>query len=267
MKTKALSLTLAGLMSVQSIGFANEADRTAGIGDQAITAAKTNLQTLNHEILLLDQALSKAADSITKRDDRGGFTNGIAVAGAGLGLGLSAMSYLSFRKGGEGSGIGGMFLATFSIGATLSSLGNGATSQALKTKAETTELEKQLSEAQKSVETAMAQTSDKATAVALTQMGLAIKNTQSSLSSYQAQESEVSRNRLVAQASQLVGTAILVYGITQENSRLPMLGLMIMNAGNIGAVLSGLQGSEAQDILKEINQTRDSLKVVSAALQ
>lgn len=268
MKTKALSLTLAGLMSIQSVGFAQQ-DRTAGIGDQAIAAAQTNLQTLNQQMLLLDKSLAQAADSITKRDNKGGTTNGLAIAGAGLGLGLSAMSYLSFHKGTEGSGIGGMILATVSIAASLTSIVNGGTSQILKStaKADTTELEKQLIEAQKGVETQLAQTSDKATAVALTQMGLAIKNTQTSLADYKDQESEVTLNRLASQAGQFVGTAILVYGITQKDSRAPMIGLMIMNAGNLGAILAGFQGSQAEEVLKEINQTRDSLKVASAALQ
>lgn len=266
MKTKALSLTLAGLMSVQSVGFAQQ-DRTAGIGDQAITAAQTNLQTLNQQILLLDKSLAQAAESITKRDNRGGISNGVAIAGAGIGLGLSAMSYLLVKKGGEGSGIGGMILAAGSIGTSILSLVNGGMSQLVKPKADTKELETQLIEAQKGVETALAQTTDKATAVALTQMGLAIKNTQESLVSYQDQESEVKLNRLASQASQLIGTTLLVYGITQRNSQAPMFGLMIMNAGNLGAVLAGFQGSEAQEVLKEINQTRDSLKVVSASLQ
>lgn len=267
MKTKALSLTLAGLMSLQSTGFAQQADRTAGVGDQAITAAKNNLKTLNHEILLLDQALSKAAESITKRDGQGGITNGLAVAGAGLGLGLSAMSFLSLNSSRAGAGVGGVILATVSVSATLGSMVNGGASQLLKSKADTQELEAQLATAQQNVEVAMVQSTDKATTAALTQMGLSIKNTQASLSSYQEQETEVSRNRLVSQASQLVGAALLVYGITQRSSNAPMMGLMVMNIGNLGSLISGFQGSEAADILKEIAQTRESLKVLSASLQ
>lgn len=267
MKTKALSLTLAGLMSIQSVGFAQQTDRTSGIGEQAITAAKTNLQTLNSDIVALDQALAKAAESITKRDNKGGLSNGVAVAGAGLGLGLSAMSYLLFHKGAEGSGIGGMILATVSVGTSVASLVNGGVSQLVKTKVDSAEVEKQLNQAQKGVETALAQSSDKATTAALTQMGLAIKNTQASLSSYQDQESEVTLNRLASQAGQLIGAAMLTYGITQKDSRLPMIGLMIMNVGNLGAVLAGFQGSEAQEVLKEIQQTRESLRAASASLQ
>lgn len=267
MKTKALSLTLAGLMSIQSVGFAQQADRTTGIGDQAISTAQNNLQALNREVLLLDQALANAAESITLRDSKGGITNGVAVVGAGIGLGLSAMSYLSFHKGAEGSGIGGMILAAGSIGASALSLINGGVSQLRKTKVETTQLEQQLIEAQKNLEVSLAQNTDKASTAALTQMGLAIKNTQSALASYKDQESEMTTNRLVSQAAQLVGTAMLAYGVTQRNSNLPMFGLMIMNVGNLGALLSGVQKSEAQDLLKEIQQTRDSLKVASAVLQ
>jgi hypothetical protein len=98
-------------------------------------------------------------------------------------------------------------------------------------------------------------------------MGLAIKNTQAALASYKDQESEMTMNRLGSSVTQLVGAAMLAYGVTQRNSNLPMFGLMIMNVGNLGAFLSGLQGSEAKDVLKEIQQTRDSLKVASAALQ
>jgi hypothetical protein len=267
MKTKALSLTLAGMMSIQSIGFAQQADRTAGIGDQAISTAKNNLQALNNEVLLLDQALANAAESISLRDSKGGITNGAAVVGAGIGVGLSAMSYLAFHNRAEGSGIGGLILAAGSIGASALSLLNGGVSHLRKTKVETAQLEQQLIEAQKNVEASLAQSTDKAASAALTQMGLAIKNTQSALASYKEQESEITTNRLVSQAAQVVGAAVLAYGITQKNSNLPLFGLAIMNIGNIGAFLSGLQDSEAQEMLKEIQRTRDSLKIASAALQ
>lgn len=267
MKTKALSLTLAGLMSIQSAGFAQQTNRTDGVGDQAITSAKNNLQSLNHEILLLDQALSKAAESITQRDSQGGITNGIAVAGAGLGLGISAMAFLTLNKRSEGAGLEALLLGTGSIIATVASMTHGGISQLLKSNANTAELEAQLAQAQKNVEVAMVQSTDKATTAALTQMGVSIKNTLAAVNSYQAQETEVSRNRLVSQASQLAGTALLVFGMRQQATNTPMLGMLIMNVGNLGALISGFQGSEAQAILKEIAQTRESLKILSASLQ
>ncbi len=267
MKTKALSLTLAGLMSIQSIGFAQQADRTAGIGDQAISAAQNNLQALNKEVLLLDQALANAAESITVRDSKGGLTNSVAIVGAGIGIGLSAISYFTVHGGQQGSGIGGMIFAAGSLAASALSLINGGVSQLRKTKVETSQLEQQLAEAQKNLEVSLAQNTDKAATVALSQMALAIKNTQTALASYKDKESEVTTSRLVSQATQLVGAAMLAYGATQRNSNMPMFGLMVMNAGNIGALLSGVQKSEAQEILNEIQQTRNSLKLASAALQ
>jgi hypothetical protein len=267
MKNKTLSLTLASLMSLQSVGFANT-DRTDGIGEQAISTAKENLAALNQQMLLLDQSLARAEETITARDDKGGITNGLAVAGAGLGLGLSAMSYLTIRRGGEGAGLGLLFLSAFSIGASVLSMVTGLTSQALKPGANTKTVETQLSEAQKSVTAALVQAAqNKTTSVVLIQMNLALKNTQEALAQYQTQESEVSRNRLVSQASQLIGSALMVYGVTKRESRAPMIGALVMTAGNLASVISGLQGSQAEAVLKEIQKSRESLRFASAALQ
>jgi hypothetical protein len=267
MKTKALSLTLAGIMSLQSIGFSNP-DRTVGIGEQAITTAKGNLKSLNQEILLLDQSLAKAAAAITNRDHSGGVTNGFAVAGAGIGLALSVMANVNMRKGGEGTLYNVLFAGVFSIAASVSSMAFGLTSQALKTGVNTKEIEAQLIEAQKNVQAAITQAAnDKTISTGLTQLAFSIKNTQESLASYQDQETEVSRNRLASQASQLVGAALIAFGFTQRESIVPAIGAVVMSAGSLAAVLSGFQGSEAKTILIEIQKTRDLLKDVSTALQ
>lgn len=267
MRTKALSFTLAGVLSIQSFAFAGAADRTADIGNQAIATAQNHLQTLNHQILLLDQSLSDTEQAIAKRDDRGGITNALAVGSAGLGIALSAMSYFTFRGAGEGSGIGGMFLATFAVGAGINSLVNGAISQRLKTPVDPNTLQNQLVEAQKGVDAAIAENTDKNRAALLIQMSNSIKNTQQALTEYVSNSTSVTQNRLTSQGAQLVGTGILIYGLTHANSAAPMIGLMVSNVGNLGAVLTGFQKEHADEILKEIKETRESLKTVSAALQ
>ncbi len=272
MKTKALSLTLAGLISVQSSGYANS-DRTEGVGEQAISNAKENLGAINHELILLDQTLSNTLEAIRTKTGKGRFANGLAVAGAGLGLGLSALAHMSLRKGrDEGSLYNLLFLSVlgvFSVGATVSSTMGGLTSKVLKPSTDTKTIGIQLAEAQKNITAALAQTSnDKNTSAVLTQLGLSIKSTQNSLVQYQTQESEVSRNRLVSQVGQLIGSALVIYSFTQRESKASMMiGTLVMNAGNLAALISGLQGAQTEVIIKEIQMTRASLRAASAALQ
>lgn len=266
MKTKTLSLSLAALMSAQSIGLANT-DRTEGIGQKAVLSAQENLTVLKAKVLSLDQSLESAAKSIEARDQRGGLTNGLAVASAGLGIGLSAMAYLNVTKGSAGSGLSGMLFGVLSIGASVNSMIMGKTSKTIKTTADTKALEAQLAATQQNINSALIQAKDKASLNALAQLSLSLKNTQDSLSEYQDQESDVARNRLVSQASQLVGVTMVVFAISNKSvERILPLGLLAMNGGNLGAMISGFQGSKAEEVLKEIQQTRQALRAAAASL-
>jgi len=266
MKTKAISLTLAGLMSLQSVGFAQQ-DRTANIGDQAIAAAQSNLKALNTQILTLDQALGEAQAAIEKRDSRGGIKNAAAVTAAVAGLALTASAFWTSKLKTEGAGLGAMALGVVSVGATLSSLGAGLTSQVLKPKVDVTEVNSKIVAAQNDVKAALAQTKDLNQRDALVQVGLRLQNTLEALASYKDQESEVSRNRLASQGTQLVGSMLLTYGILRDSSALVgNTGAILMSASNVAAIVSGFQGSEAKEVLKQIKHTRESLRTASAAL-
>jgi len=266
MKTKAISLTLATLMSVQTVAHANT-DRTEGIGQQAVLTAQESIAAIQAQMVTLDQSLERAAKAVENRDSKGGITNSIAIGAAVVGVGLATSAYFTVRKGGEGSGLGGLLAGAMAVGATVVSAVTGLTSQGLKTSVDTKELEAQLDASQKSIEAAIAQTTDKVTAVSLTQLNLTLKNTQLALTAYQTDKSDESKVRLSAQGAQIAGGAISLLSL---RFRIPagfLLGPALMSAGSLTAIIAGMDSEDAETVLKEIQQTRDSLKIAQAALK
>jgi hypothetical protein len=266
MKTKAISLTLATLMAVQTTAMANT-DRTQGIGQQAVLTAQENMAAISAQIITLDQSLERAAKAVEKRDNDGGITNSIAVATAVVGVGLSAAAYFSIHSGGEGRGIAAMMAGGMSIGASIVSAVSGLSSQGLKASVDTQELEAQIKESQKSIETAIAQSTDKATSVSLTQLNLALTNSLVALNEYQSEKSTESKVRLASQGAQVAGIATSILGLTTKTNGALFIGSLLMNAGNLTAAIAGLGSEDAQTVLKEIQQTRDSLKLAQAGLK
>lgn len=269
MRTKTLTLSMAAIMSLQSIGYANTS-RINDIGEQAITNAQNDIASLKSQVAALDLTLEQAAKDIEKRDHRGGITNGLAVTGAGMSLGLAAAAYLTVQKGGTRAGVSGLIIGFVSTAASVGALLMGGTSQIRKALAnpDTKELETQLTEAQKNVDAMLAQNTDKATANTLNQLNLTLKNVQSSLQAYKSDQNDSSMARLASQASQLLGMAMVTYAVVTKKSgeTLFQIGLVTMNVGNLGAIVTGFMGEDADAVLKEIQQTRAALKVSTAGL-
>ncbi|WP_374078595.1 hypothetical protein [Bdellovibrio bacteriovorus] len=267
MSSKLLSLTLAGIIGMQSVAMA-QTDRTAGIGEEQIKTAQENVRAIKAQLLTLDQALAAAKETLEKRDSKGSILSGSAVAGAALGLGLSAYATFAFRaRGGSGSGILGLLAGAASVVASASSAGLSVAGQAVKPKADLSDLNTQLTKAEAEVQEALKTTSDKSSAALLKQLETSLKSVRGSLAEYSESESSISKNKLIAQITQAAGAAITVYGVTQKESKAVLIGPLLMSAGNLGQIVGGLSDSEANVVLNEIENTRRSLTTAAMALE
>ncbi|MEK2644645.1 hypothetical protein [Bdellovibrio sp. BCCA] len=266
MSSKILCLTLAGMISMQSGAFAQ--DRTAGIGEEQIKTAKENVQSLKAELLSLDQALVATKTAIEKRDSKGSILSGSAVAGAAVGLGLSVYATFKFRaRGGSGDGILGLLAGAASVLMSAGSVGLSVAGQAVKPEADVTKLNEQLTKAEQEVKEALSQTTDKSSAALLKNLEVSLQGARKTLNEYSENESSTSKNKLIAQIAQAAGAAITVYGVTQKESRATLIGPLVMSAGNIGQIISGLSDSEAELVVKEIENTRQALRSSAMALE
>ncbi|WP_291515519.1 hypothetical protein [Bdellovibrio sp. ArHS] len=264
MSSKIISLTVAGLIGLQSAAMAQ--DRTAGIGDEQIRIAKENVRALKAEIQSLDKALGDAQVAIEKRESRGTFANGTAVTGAAIGLGLSAIAALTIKKGTGGQALNGYLTGALSAVISLSSAGLGLIGQARKTDVDTKSLEEQLKLAETQVQSAIS-VADKQTSAVLKQLNSSLTTVRQSLNEYTISEDSISQNKLFSQIAQASGVAITVYGMTQRESKALLVGPLVMSAGNLGQVLGGLSDSDAEKVIAEIKATRLSLMAAAVNLE
>ncbi|WP_295902995.1 hypothetical protein [uncultured Bdellovibrio sp.] len=264
MSSKILSLTLAGVMGLQSVAFA-QTDRTAGIGTEQIRTAKENIRSVKAELLALDQALSTAKENIQKRDHSGAQFSSTTIAGAALGLGLSVYAAFSLRsRGGEMSGILGMLAAMTGMVMSGVSAGTSALDQATKQKVDVKDLNDKLTKAESEVQSALASTSDKSSVALLKQLEGNLQGIRATLANYDEKDASISKNKLIAEVTQAAGVAITVYGMARSESRAILIGPLVMSAGNLGQIVGNFSDAEAEQVIKEIESTRRAL--ISAAV-
>ncbi|WII71866.1 hypothetical protein QJS83_15485 [Bdellovibrio sp. 22V] len=266
MSSKLLSLTIAGIMGLQSAAMA-QTDRTAGIGDEQIKNAKINMQAFKAELVTLDQALLAAKESILKRDSKGSILNGTAITGAALGLGLTTYSYFAFRSRSSGAGILGLFAGAASVLATLGSSGTSVASKAVKGDLDLKDFEAKLNAAEAEVNEAVTTATDKSASALLERLQNDLAQVRVALVKYEASDDSHAKDMLIAQLTQAAGAAITVYGVTQHNSKATLIGPLVMSAGNLGQIIRGLSDSEAKLIVNQIDQTRTSLNTLALTLE
>ncbi|AHZ84303.1 hypothetical protein [Bdellovibrio bacteriovorus] len=264
---RTITLSVAAVMISQSVALA-QVDRTAEVADQAIAQAQQNISTLRVNLQSLDSALAETAATIEARDNSGGITNGITIAGAAVGLGLSALTYFTAHTGREGSGIGAMVGLATSLVATITSIVTGTGSAVLKEDIDTAAIDKQLEALEKEI-AANSQGQSKETSALLIQLSASVSGMRSSLQAYQKDEDGTDRTKLMAHISQGLGTALLFYSATQRNAsnKTILVGGLLLSAGNLTRIVAGMSDSQAEMVLKEIKSTRTSLRTAAMILE
>ncbi|AFY00783.1 hypothetical protein [Bdellovibrio bacteriovorus] len=270
MKKRAIALTVATAISAQSIAFAQATDRTAGIGSQAVAQAKMNMAQIQSDLLSLDQSLDQIAKSISERDNKGRVANAAAVAGATIGLGLTALSYASKSRHGEGgSGIIALFAVLSASAVSVVAAGSGGIGSIQKrgAVASTTDLEKQIEQTQEQIRTELNNSPDKISVGLANELFQSLDDLKGSLAAYQKDETTTARGLVASHLSQAMGAAMTVYGLSlKSNSPLVNIGVVMMSAGNIARVVQGISDSQAELVLQEITHTRSSLRQAAEAL-
>ncbi|QDK38486.1 hypothetical protein [Bdellovibrio sp. NC01] len=268
-KMKVASLAIAGMMVVQATVSHAETSRVDGIGDKQIAVAQKQLSAVRTQILLLDKSLEETATAIQTRE-KGGLSNGAAIVGAGIGLGFSALTMLgTLGSTGDGGGMVGVIIGSLgSLAATAGSLGMSGVSAYLKADANTESIEADLAKAQKDIADTMALTTDKASAALLSQLNASLSEVQKSLISYRKDESARSKHKLMANIAEATGMALTTMGlVSRDSAKLTNIGTLVMGAGNLGRIITGMSDSQAEQVLTEITKTRQSLRIAAAALE
>ncbi|WP_413290442.1 hypothetical protein [Bdellovibrio sp. HCB337] len=275
MKTKILSLSLAGIIAVQHSAIAAES-RVDAIADVQILSAQKELMILRHDIQRLDQGLAETALAIQARKEKGSLAAGIAVGGAALGLGLAALSFGVSKVGGD-SGVGGILaLAGFGVAAvkTASSAALHLVSEIQKGSGETKEANEALIKARQEILAARAGSElTPQSLTALDELDRSLEAIQNSLEEYKDRENLNKGIRLSAMLSQAAGAAITFYvaaGIMRSqgmNKTAAVLGPTLMTIGNITSIAATLSPSKTNELLAEIAKTRNALAIASEKLQ
>lgn len=273
MKTKVISMTVAGVMAFQSVGFA-AADRTAEIGSQAAVVAQQNMQQLKSQIATFDQTLAQAEQDIVNKEKSKSISNGFTVGAAALGLALGTLVVLSEK----GKGIRLSTDATILSAAAaviLSGLSgvSGMFSVNKPTTANIDEAQAEIDRTQATLEQALANSQNPAQAELIARLNAEVKETKEALSAYKEDGSELSRNRGIARVAQFAGTIVAVMSVVTGNKLegvaakatgvTAILGGIAAAGGQIASIVTGLDSVNTESVLKEIRETR---KAISTSL-
>lgn len=263
---RTITLSVAAVMISQSVAFA-QVDRTAEVTGQAINQAQQNITILRTNLAQLDTALEQTAKTINERDNSGGITNGLTIAGAAAGLGFSVLSYFAISSRATGSGMLSMFMMASTSIASITSIVTGTGSALLKKDIDTKAVTEQLDAIEAEIAANKAGQGKEASAI-LNQLSDSVAGMKASLKDYQKDENNTDRTKLLAHLSQGMGTALLFYSLTQRDSnKAAVIGGILLSAGNLTRIVAGLSDSQAESVLKEIEATRMSLRTAATILE
>ena len=265
-----IALSVATILSVQCIAFAQVPDRTTGIGAKSIAAAQSNIKNLHSDLEKLDQALAQIAQSIETRDKKGSIANAAAVTGTAIGLGASVISFLNVSTG-QGSYMAlGMLVGMFATVTTFAAGIAGGVSALQKTSVPVEQMSQAIEQIQTQVSTDLNNTNDSSAKSVLSELKTSLTGLQTSLMAYEKDDSSSTRNRLLSHFAQVAGTAITVYGFSPKGLDTPYIlavGTLLMSAGNIARIAESMSDSQVEQVLSEIAKTRTAVRSAASALQ
>ncbi|WP_413291512.1 hypothetical protein [Bdellovibrio sp. HCB337] len=276
MKTKAISLTVAGVMAFQSVGFANP-DRTADIGNQAISAAQQSSEDLKTQILIFDDALATAEADIINKDSVG-TANGLTIGAAALGLFLGGVAVYTSKASMRNATNATILAITGGVIATTLSNVTGMLTIRKPTVVDITKAQAELDKTQVELENALANSPNPAQTELIARLSTEVQETRKALGIYKEDGSDVSRNRTIARIAQFAGTAAAVSslvisakakvtGSAQTTLQTVMIaGALVSAGGQIASIITGAQSPDTDNVLKEIRETRKAIKDALAGI-
>ena len=283
MKTKVLSLTLASVMTIQSVGYA-ATDRTAGIGDQAIAESQAKLNQLKISLQSFDDTLAETEKAIIQQDHSGNFVNGLTIGAAALGVAVGGFALYVAGNKSESAGVVSIPFFIASAGASVVSSVAGMFSVNRKSSGDVKSAQAELTKTQNLINEARTAKLTAEQDQLITRLEKDLSETQQALTAYDKNGTDLTRNRLISRAVQLGGTVLVVASmvITAKQTTGPnaatgsilgkaaawglMLGGVTTAGGHIATIVTGLQSYKAKEVLKEIAQTRGSIQSLLAQL-
>lgn len=263
MNKKVISLSLAAIMSSQSMVYAN-VDRTSIVTSEAIADAKENLAILGQNLAQLDKELDQIEKKIKARDNSGKFTNALTIAGAGIGIGLSVLAGMSLKIKSSSAG-SGMIAILGVILSSIASVGTGltsATSLKLQKDIDTKEIDTALSVIQSQIQSNMNEYQDNTTKVVLSSLNETIEKTRASIKDYQQDENSTDLQKIYSNFGLVVGTAITATGLmTKSGGKLLVVGSIVNSTSNLTQIIAGMSSSQAELVLEQIYALRSSLRM------
>lgn len=220
------------------------------------------------ELRTLDVTLEQTQTAIKNREGAGSFANGTAVIGAGLGVALIAVSKFAEMTSRDGSGgIIGAIAKIFSVASSTVSIVGATSSLVLKPDVDVQSLDSQLSQLGHQISGEYLKSRKGNESFMLITLQDKIRATRTALKVYDKDKNAQTYTRASAAVAQTIGTALMVYGLTQRNSEgVLKLGVIISSVSMIGAIVVGLKHSDVKPILTEIEATRKTIADALAVL-
>lgn len=251
MKMRALSLTLAALMTCQSPVWA-QSSRTDGIGDQQIALAQQEMAIIRHDLERLKASLTETETALRDKQSQWRVSNILSVGTATVGLSLAALTATSTLTSGK------VKWTIVTVNAALSAVAGYIDYRETKY-LPTDAADRAVIKARQEIMAARASVSDDSGSTeALDQLDQSLESIQTALKDYRKHQTVNRRIHLAGMISQTAGTAMSI-GLALGVVRQATLSRLLMASGNIATILQALTPAKTEQVLAEITQTREAV--------
>ncbi len=258
MKMRALSLTLAALMTCQSPVWALNS-RTDGIGDQQIALALQEMAIIRHDLERLKVSLTETEIALRSKTSPWRVSNILAVGTATVGLSLAALTATSTLTSGK------VKWTIVTVNAALSAVAGYLDYRETKYLSTDTADRAVIKARQEIMATRAVDSGDDGSSEALAQLDQSLKSIQTALNDYRKHQTLNRRIRLAGAISQTAGTAMSI-GLALGMVRQATLSRVLMTSGNIATIIQALTPAKTEQVLSEIAQTREAVNIALESL-
>jgi hypothetical protein len=271
MKTRILSLVLAGAMGVQNIAGA-QSSRVGSIGEQQIASSLREIQIIRRDLTRLDQALVEVDTAIRERQKSGNLASIHSVSAATAGLAIAALALTITKFDGKTGTIIGITAASMLAMKTGIASALGLVAELQKKGGRTEPANKALIKARQEILAARAAAGNDKAAVLLMDLDKSLESIQVTLNDYKNRENLNKRLHITGLISEAAGTAMTFYlgfgifskfGLGRTGA---LVGPLLMASGNIAVLINTLSPSKANEVLAEIAKTREAIARASTVL-
>lgn len=260
MKTmKLMTLGLAGMMSFQQVALAQSSNRLEGIGDSQALMARHEMRNLKRAMVTLDKALEQTELQIQDRKSSGTITNGLSIAAAGISVVAAAYSTKMLFKRSEGADLESSLAVVASLIAGASSFMTGSATSLLKQTVEVEQLTEELQDADFTLEGQISLETDKERIAILQAVRSSFKTAAGNLKDFQSNQSQEDKRLYYMNMAQAAAAFTTFITLATGGGGFGLMNVAMGSTG-IARIVVGLQGNNADVVLKEISKTRAQLK-------